>query len=127
LSWSPEASGKAIVCFYDPAGARLPWLLKRGFRHCFACVRDGDYWILVDGAAGVPQVKLLAQADFDLAQFYRTEGYTVVETAQRAQPIRCPFSVANCVGLVKAVLAIRAPFAITPHQLYRHLLKEQRA
>jgi hypothetical protein len=114
---------KALVCFHDPAGARLPWLLKRGFRHCFACVLDGEHWLLVDGANGVPLVKLLQQADFDLAQFYREEGYTVVETAQGAQPIRCPFSLANCVGLVKAVLAIRAPFTFTPWQLYRHITR----
>lgn len=111
----------ALVCFYDPDETRLRWLLKPGFRHCFVCVRDGDFWLLVDATMGVPLIKVLAPAAFDVAAFYRAEGYTVVETEQRTQAIRCPVSVANCVGLVKAVLAIRAPFAWTPWLLYRHL------
>lgn len=116
---------KAIVAFYDPDGARLCWLLKRGFQHCFVCLRDEHHWLLVDATQGVPLIKVLERADFDLAAFYRDEGYTVVETEQRARPIRCPFSLASCVGVIKAVLAIRAPFAWTPWQLYKHLLKEQ--
>ena len=79
----------------------------------------------MDATNGVPLIKVLERSDFDLAAFYREEGYVVVETEQSPLPIRCPFSVANCVGLIKAALAIRAPFAITPWQLYRHLLKER--
>lgn len=98
-------------------------MLKPGFRHCFVCLRDGDYWLLVDAALGVPLIKVLQQADFGLAAFYRELGFTVVETTQNEQPIRCPVSLASCVGVVKAVLAIRAPFVWSPYQLYKHLVK----
>jgi hypothetical protein len=124
---SPEdrPTVKAIVVFHDEGSAAHPIsrFLKVGFRHVFAAVQVGNYWVSLDGEAGVPVVKVLAAADYDLATLYRSHGMTVVETEQRKQPLRAPFISYNCVGLVKALLCIRS-LAITPHQLYRHLLKE---
>jgi hypothetical protein len=130
---------RAIVCFSDSGlrraeaasaaqagGHPLGRFLKRGFRHCFVVVLSGESWFLIDGCNGVPALRYIARADFDLAAFYRAQGLTAVETVQRAAPLRAPFVVNNCVGLVKAVLALRAPFALTPYALHRHLMKEQR-
>ena len=33
----------------------------------------------------------------------------------------------TCVEIVKRLLGVRAPAVVTPHQLYRHLLREDRA
>jgi hypothetical protein len=38
-------------------------------------------------------------------------------------PRRVPLMVTTCVGVVKAVLGIRAPWIITPLQLYRYLTR----
>ena len=47
---------------------------------------------------------------------------TQIETEQ-GRPLKTPLIVANCVGLVKAVLCIHAPLAQTPYQLYKFLRK----
>ena len=113
---------KALVVFFDPEGARFEWLLKPGFRHVFACINDGTYWTMFDACDARPVVQTIQSADYDLAGYFAAQGYTVVETEQ-GPPLRTPMIVANCVGLVKAVLCIRAPLAQTPHQLYRHLAR----
>jgi hypothetical protein len=110
----------ALVVFHDHGCHPLDRFLKQGFRHVFCAVAQGDYWIVIDSMAGRPVVKVVAGTTFDLAAFYRNEGMTVVET-EGGPGIRAPFAFSNCVGMVKAVLGIRAPFRVTPYQLFRFL------
>ena len=117
---------RAIVVFWDPEDARWQWALKPGFRHVFCVIAQGPYWITVDSRMALPVVEVVTGADYNLAAHYRQEpGFTVVEWNQEQKPWRTPFVVANCVGLVKAMLGIRAPFAQSPYQLFRHLTKGQ--
>ncbi len=111
---------KALVVFHDHGVGWLSRLLKPGFRHVFAVVRDDNYWISIDGKAGVPLFEVVVPSDYDLAAFYRRQGFTVIETRQRNTAPRSPFAIANCVGLVKAALAIRST-AITPWGLHEYL------
>lgn len=111
---------KILVVFHAHGCHVLSRFLKPGFSHVFVAVRDGDYWVSLDMRAGVPAVEVAAPGDFDLATFYRAEGFTVIETWQREDPPRGPFAIANCVGHAKAILCIRS-FAITPYSLYKHL------
>lgn len=113
---------KAVVVFCAGIGWRAR-LLRRGFGHCFVVLCDGHFWIIVDGQEGVPFVRVVAPAECDIAAFYRAEGCTVVETEQGAVPPVGPLAVANCTGLCKALLCIRAPWVLTPRQLYRRLTK----
>ena len=113
---------KALAVFHQHGCHILDPFLKPGFRHVFVVVETGDYWVLIDSQAGVMTIEMVAPATYDLATFYRAEGFTVVETSQRSQPTRGPFSVANCVGFVKTVLGIRSA-AMTPWQLYKYLRK----
>ena len=118
---------RALLVFGDPKEGRRHWLaplLKHGFGHVSAVVLTGDYWVLLDAQRGVPVVQVVCGADFDIAGHYRSEGYTVVETVQRAVPARAPVMQANCVGLVKALLCIRSA-AQTPWQLYRHIQRSK--
>ena len=113
----------AIICFHDHGTGFLSRFLKPGFRHCFVAVRNGNYWIVIDGRY-VPPAEVVAPADFDLAGFCRDKGFRVIETEQRATARRAPFVTANCVGCAKALLRLRAPFALTPYGLYKHLRRE---
>lgn len=114
---------KAIVVFCDPDDARWQWLLKPGFRHVFCVIAQGDYWISIDSRVAQPVIEVVAGTDFDLAGHYRREmrGWTVLEIDAPRSPWRAPYCTANCVGLVKAILGIRAPLAQSPHQLFKHL------
>ncbi len=116
---------RAIVVFHDRGTGFLSRFLKPGFRHCFVAIRNGNYWIQIDGLLGVPLVEVVAPADFDLTVYCRNKGSTVIETYQRAAAPRSPFAIANCVGLVSAILCIDAPFVFTPYQLYKHLRTEK--
>lgn len=116
---------KALVVFTDGDRADphpLSRFLKPGFRHVFCCVVDGDYWLMVEPGAGVPTLKVMAHSKFDLAQFWRDEGHTVIETEQRKIPSRHLFTWNNCVGMVKAVLCLPT-WALTPYQLYRSMVR----
>lgn len=118
----------AIVAFGDNSDHWLSWFLKKGYRHVFCAVLDElGCWILVDAREGVPVFRYITIAKAcDLATFWREEGYVVIETEQVTKPLRSPFVTVNCVGLVKAALCIRAPFAVTPWLLYRHLERRLR-
>jgi hypothetical protein len=116
---------KAIVVFHDHGDHWLDRFLKPGFKHCFVAVEADGHWITLDGRAGLPVVEIVAPADYDLATFYRSRGYAVVETKQRGRVPLMPFVPANCVGLVKGVLAIGAVLVLTPWQLYTHLTRAE--
>lgn len=110
------------MVFCDDNNHPLSWLLKRGFRHCFVCLDNNGLWLMVDGGPGIPNIKYLTENDFDLAQYYRESGYTVIETVQRKKAVTSPLVLRTCVGFIKAVLCITG-WAFTPYQLYKQLEK----
>ena len=112
----------ALVVFHDHGYGRLRRFLRWGFRHVFIVVLREGYWIALDGRAGLPELRVVAGADFDLAGHYRRQhGFTVLPVrAPRLMP-RSPVMLGTCVGAVKRVLGLRAPWIVTPYQLYRHL------
>lgn len=114
---------KALVVFHDEGCHPLGKYLRKGFKHCFVVAEANGCLVRLDGMDGKPVLDVVCRSDYDLATFYRRAGYTVVETHQRRRPPVGPFMLANCVGLVKAFLCIRAPFVFTPYALYRHLTR----
>ncbi len=113
----------AVAVFHD-FGFGFGWwarFLRPGFRHCFVVFDAGGFWIIIDGKAGVPEVRVVAATDFDLPAWYRGEGFTVIETETTGAPWRQPVMLATCVGATKRLLGIRAPFVLTPWQLFRRL------
>jgi hypothetical protein len=85
-------------------------------------VDDGTYIIMIDGLMGRPLVEVVSGSDYDIAEFYVKQGYTVVETI-RGSPPNIPLILSNCVGLVKAIIGINALTVFTPYQLYRRLTR----
>ncbi len=113
----------ALAVFHDHGAHILDRFLKPGFRHCFVAVKDGNCWISIDGQVGVPVIEAVAPTDYDLAAFYRDQGYTVAETTRGTASTRLPFINANCVGIVKIILGIRVPAVLTPWRLYKYLTR----
>lgn len=111
---------KALVCFSGRSDHPLAWLLHKEFRHVFVAVQVEECWVRIDGADGRVRVEIAANAGYDLAALYRDHGFTVIETEQGPGWVG-PFVPANCVGLVRSVLGLRAPFVFTPYQLYKRL------
>ena len=114
---------RALAVFHSDGAHFLAALLKKGFRHVHCCLDREGAWIMVDFMGGMPNAEVVAAFDYPLAEFYRDEGYIVIETYQRRRPSWFPLSVNNCVGLTKTMLCIRAPLVVTPYGLYRHLVR----
>lgn len=109
--------------------ADQPWLrlLRRGFRHCFAALRDEAGWTVVEPLSGRLLVARLAvPAGYDLPGFYARAGLAVLGPFAPG-PVRArllpPLLPQSCVGLCRALLGAGAPFALTPFGLFRALGK----
>lgn len=77
---------------------------------------------MMDGRMGQPVLEVIAGEDFDLINHYRQQhGFTVVSVDAPRREALSPFMFATCVGAAKRMLGIRAPWVLTPYQLYRYL------
>ncbi len=103
----------------------ISWLrvLKRGFRHCFACIHTNDHWVFYDPLAHTTKLTVRDGMDsVDLEFWFRQQGCRVVRTKiHPAPPKKIPPTVFTCVEAVKRLLGIHSIFILTPWQLYRHL------
>ena len=101
--------------------------MRRGFRHCFAALRDATGWSVLDPLSGRLVVcRLDLPAGFDLPGFYARAGLTVTGPFSPAEPRRSwwpPLLPYNCVAVCRAALGPAAPFAVTPYGLFRSLHK----
>ncbi len=103
----------------------LPFLrfFKRGFRHCFVLLHDGDHWISVDPMANYMEVAVQnVPSDFDLPTWLKRRGHAVID-APLSQKLRtsAPIMAFTCVEACKRILGIHKITILTPWQLYRHL------
>lgn len=121
---SDHANRTVVVVFVDDSECRWLGMLERGFRHCFAAVRDGSSWIVCDPlkhriALTLPPLP----ADFDLAGFYAGQGHEVLVGRLRPDRPRdrLAFAPLTCVAVVKRIIGIDAARVLTPRQLFRHL------
>ncbi|MBW6400998.1 hypothetical protein KPL78_24275 [Roseomonas sp. HJA6] len=122
-----EAGQEVWIAFGGDADQ--PWLrpLRRGFRHCFAALRDEAGWTVLEPLSGrLVVMRLAVPAGFDLPGFYVRAGLVVAGPFEPGPPLatRLPGLLPmNCVGLCRAVLGAGAPFALTPWGLFRRLTK----
>jgi hypothetical protein len=109
-------------------GADQGWmrLLRPGFRHCFAALRDEFGWTVLDPLSRRLLVtRLEVDAGFDLPGFWRRAGCQVLGpfvpgAPTQGWPAVLPLS---CVSVCRALLGPAAPYAVTPYGLYRGLKK----
>jgi hypothetical protein len=124
-----QAPKPALVVFVDLNGCTWLHGLRRGFRHCFAVLRDCDAWLACDSLKDRIELFVLpVAADIDLASFYRAQGHRVLIGTTQPMSRRRSFSIAplTCVTVVKRLLGVRAPWVLTPWQLFRHLERDGR-
>jgi hypothetical protein len=119
---------KTIVSFRSYGNHPLGWMLHEDFKHVVIAVEDRGNWVEIDYAVGVPIVRMIPgeAGDFDLKSWYHEQGYITVERKQEINKqfnfnlFRGNIFVANCVGLVKAILGLNS-WAVTPYQLYKRI------
>lgn len=114
----------AIVIFHDKGAGFWPWLFGRpGFRHCLVAVNDDRAWMVIDPRSNTVDIRAEVDADYDLAAFYRLQGFTVVEAQTAGARRRYPVWFFTCVEAVKRILGLQGWWIWTPYQLYKHLEK----
>ena len=117
---------KYYAVFDNSPRACVKWL-KDGFRHCYIARNEyGKVWTVIQDTMYHLDVRTFLVDEYptirDLAgpnaHFVPVE-YNI---KKRHRGHLCLF---NCVEVVKAVLGIKKPFILTPHQLYRHLYDQR--
>lgn len=117
------ANSSALVVFMGDVSIKWAKLLRPGFRHCFAVVGRHRQWIIVDPMSSYTNLGVFSGPPIDdVAGWYRQFGFTVIKTVvQRGGAPSAQWRPFTCVEAVKRVLGIRAPWVMTPWQLYRHI------
>jgi hypothetical protein len=97
--------------------------LKKGFRHCFAIIHDGERWLSIDPLSNHMEVLVHnVPGDFDLPKWLADRGYKMVEARiDRTKRSIAPVLPFTCVEAIKRFLGIHAWHILTPFQLYKHL------
>ncbi|MGD9637844.1 MAG: hypothetical protein AB7U85_02140 [Alphaproteobacteria bacterium] len=118
------------VCLVVFSGDVSKWwlrFLKKGFRHCFITLGNGDLWLTID--AMLHKTDVIIQpvcGDFDMASWYLEQGFTVMATSLKDVPlVSAPLGFFTCVEAVKRVLGIHNFRIVTPYKLYKFLLSEK--
>lgn len=118
---------QALVVFHGEGAGFWPRVCGRpGFRHCFVALNNGRAWIELDPRGDGLHVSAEVSAPFDLAGYYRAQGYVVVAASVAVTRRRYALPWAfTCVETVKRVLGLQGWWLWTPWQLYRHLEKHE--
>jgi hypothetical protein len=120
--------GRAIVVFRDATEIRWLRFLKRGFRHCAVLVEVDQGWILCDALSHQTIIKyIFNRSDQDIVEHLGAIGLHAIEVRMQTPPARmAPLLPFSCVETVKRILGIHAWSIVTPWQLYRHLIDDQK-
>ena len=116
---------RSYVVFGHENEHPLAWMLDRKFRHVWCIIADerAGQWVSYNWHQGLPIVQAEAALTFNIANHYRKDGYTVVETQHTPLPVSGPFVLNNCVGHVKSVLGIQS-MSLTPYQLFHWVTRK---
>jgi xanthine/CO dehydrogenase XdhC/CoxF family maturation factor len=95
---------------------------KKGFRHCYLMRSDHDtVWTIFNPCRSHLDVSYELVSDYPSPLDYALANDTVVKYNPKTTGFNQGITVMSCVGVVKYMLGINAPFVLTPYQLYRHL------
>lgn len=111
------------IAFSGVCDVRPLKILRPGFRHCFALIREPSNWVMVDPMLHKMDVTTThLPAGFDFPAWLRSRGYRVVR-APHLSPRRrfCVPSPFTCVEAMKRLIGLQDWKVLTPWQLYRAL------
>jgi len=123
----PRSQFNVWVIF--PKKSDLWWLrfLKKGYRHCFLILNDGDNWITYDPMSTFTEIIMHKfPRCFNLPRWFDNRGDKVVPAKIIRQTNIAPFGMYFCVEGVKRILGIQKFWILTPYQLYKYIKKLER-
>lgn len=93
-------------------------------KHVFCVIPSMEHWIAYDWKGGDPQMVVYGTDGEEIETWLKQHASDVLRVRIDQRPPRQPFMLNNCVGHAKLLFGIRS-WAVTPHQLYKHLTKEK--
>lgn len=116
-----------FVAFPAQTDGSQPWYLRvlnPRWRHCLVLRHQADNQVLIAEHLGSlmrieAQPRSLGDAVRDLQ--HRHAALVLLVEAHHGKPRAMMRGPMTCVEFVKAILGIRRPWIVTPHQLYRYL------
>ena len=99
----------------------LQWALRPGFGHCWAVQEYRGIWQVLNPSRAYWQVLAFDKLEASLDDIVGTALTVYVEREVCIEHVRVPwlFGPVTCVEAVKAAIGLRAPWIITPYQLWR--------
>lgn len=124
---SPAPPRRALVIFGGDVDLYWLRLLRPGFRHCFVLLECDDKWLLYNPLSSGTELDVWPfQHEQCLRAWFVRHGYEVVdETVRPLGSKAMPWAPFSCVEAVKRALGVRAPWVMSPWQLYRLLQKNK--
>jgi hypothetical protein len=115
----------AWVVFSD--NSDLPFLrfLKKGFKHCYILLSDGQKWFSIDPMSHMTEIGFHDfNRSFNLPSWLKSQGHTVIKVGL-GEPIKkpSPLMFSSCVETVKRLLGVQSRCVVTPWQLYKYIKK----
>ena len=109
--------------------AEIWWLriLKKGYRHCFVCIKNNDHWTIIDPLSHSIDVETIEVKKIkNLPRYLTDQGYIVmpfgdIDPHKKGGRI---LGYLSCVTIVKKILGLHSPFIFTPYQLAKYLHKK---
>jgi hypothetical protein len=104
-------------------------ILKHGYRHCFIIMQQDARWVIIDPRADKTDIQILPHPPhFNFPRYLTEQGKTVVKISNTFKTPRKIASILpiSCVETLKRVIGLHQWWVLTPHQLYRALLKIQK-
>ncbi len=110
----------AVVSFFGNF-----WPFEEGFGHCSVFVQDNGAWVHFDSSRGRPRIEIYKEFEtIDLLiKGLREVKIVALPCKMTGKRFYSPFVLGSCVELVKRVVGIKAPFVLTPYQLYSYIRK----
>jgi hypothetical protein len=116
------------IVFSNETDIRVLKILKQGFRHCFMVMQQGEKWMLIDPRSNKTDIQILPHpSHFNFPRYFTEQGHTVLKVPEMNAPqkIMTPFPV-SCVEGIKRIIGLHKFWVITPHQLYKKIIKIQK-
>ena len=116
-----------LVVFTDNAAHWYLRFLKRGFRHCFVVLGNGQEWVLLEHLFSSTEISLIKFfTKEELRNIFISKGHIVIEGSFFPRPVSArKIGIFTCVESIKRVLGIKSMNLATPYQLYKFLKKEK--
>jgi hypothetical protein len=122
----PTTNMQCWVVFSNETDYPILRILKKGFRHCYVIIHDGQKWLSFDPL--LTRHEIIAYhdlpTDFDFPQWLKSRNLTVIKAPIGSfKSIFSPFMPQSCVASIMRVIGFHGVFVLTPWQLYKALAK----